>query len=92
VKTRIIKQLSGVLVAVLASAAVMQLLCAYLELKYTRETLAWELKCEANLLTMRNERTRRQAEKIAELETKLKALTAEKTPLTDNGPAAAGLF
>ena len=86
------KHLLGILVVVLVSAALMQLLCAHLELKYTRETLAGELKGEANLLAMSNKRTRRQAEKTAELETKLKALTAGKTQSTDNGSAPAALF
>jgi hypothetical protein len=87
-----LKHLAAILATALASAALMQLFCANMELKYTRETLAWELKCEDKLLTMRNERMRRQAEKIAELETKLKALTAGKTQLSDNGAAPAALF
>jgi hypothetical protein len=83
------KHRSGILVVVLAAAVLMQWLCAQLELKYMREALAGEMNSEAKLLTMHNERTRRKAEKLARLETKLRALTVEQTPLTDNGPAAA---
>ena len=86
------KHLSSILLATLVSAALMQLFCARLELKYTREALTWELKGEAALLTMSNERTRRQAEKTARLETKLKVLTAEKTQSTNGGPTPAALF
>ena len=86
------KHFSSILLATLVSAVLMQLFCARLELKYTREALIWELKGEAALLTMSNERTRRQAEKTARLETKLKVLTAEKTQSTNGGPAPAALF
>jgi hypothetical protein len=86
------KHFSSILLATLVSAALMQLFCAHLELKYTREALAWELKSEADLLNMSNERTRRQAEKTARLETKLKALTAGKTQSTNSGSNPAALF
>ena len=86
------KRRAGILVVILLMAALMQLFCAYLELNYTRETLVWELKCETNLITMNNKRTRRLAEKTVELETKLKALTAGKTLSTNNEPAPAALF
>jgi hypothetical protein len=80
---RIMKQLSGILLATLASAALMQLYSAHMEQQYTCEALAWEVKCEADLLNATilktNERTRRDTRKIAELETKLTALTAEKS-------------
>ncbi len=91
-KTRIEKPLSGILAVILASAALMQLFCAQLELKYTRQALAAELKSEARLLAMNHQRTRRQAEKIAELETRLRAMTGGKTGLTGDGPAAAAHF
>jgi hypothetical protein len=81
VETRIMKHLSSILLATLVSVALMQLYRAHLE-----------LKCETNLLTMNDKRTRWQAEKIAGLETKLKALTAGKTQSTDNGSAPAALF
>ena len=86
------KHFSSILLATLVSAALMQLFCVHLELKYTREALAWELKSEADLLNMSNERTRRQAEKTARLETKLKALTAGKTQSTNGGLNPAALF
>ena len=86
------KRFSDMLLVTLVAAALMQLLCTHLELKYTRETLASELKSEAKLLAMNNERTRRQAEKRARLETKSKVLTAEKIQPTDNGPIPAAPF
>ena len=86
------KHFSSILLATLVSAALMQLFCAQLELKYTREALTWELKSEARLLTMNNERTRRQTEKKAELEIKLKALTAGETRSLASTSAPAALF
>lgn len=91
-KTQKIKRLSGILLVTLVAGTVMQGYREHQELKYMRETLAWEAKSEANLLNMRNELARRQAQKIAELQLKLKALAAEKTRMTDNHPATAALF
>ena len=42
------KHFSSILLATLVSAALTQLFCAHLELKYTREALTWELKSEAD--------------------------------------------
>ena len=86
------KHHSGILLATLVSIALMQLFCAQRELKYTCETLAGELKNEAALLTMSNERTRREVKKTAELATRLKVLTAEQTRSIDNGSGPATLF
>jgi hypothetical protein len=80
---RIMKQLSGILLVTLVSAALMQLYRAHMEQQYTCEVLAREVKCKADLLNATilkfHERTRRDTQKIAELETKLTALTAGKS-------------
>lgn len=91
-KTRMMKRLSVILVAGLAAAALMRLVCVHLELKYAHEALAGAEKCEDNLLAMSRHQTRQQAEKIATLETKLAELTAEKTRLTEARTASARLF
>jgi hypothetical protein len=82
---RIMNQLSGILLATLVSAALMQLYRAHMEQQYTCEVLAREVKCEADLLSVTilktNERTRRDTQKIAELETKLTALIAGKSQI-----------
>ena len=86
------KRLSKMLLAILAAAALMQWYCTHVELKYTREALARELKSSTRLLVMNNERVRRQTEKLAGLETKLKATSAKKSESTNNAAAAATLY
>ena len=81
------KRLPGVLTVIFFVATVVLLVCAHLELHYTRETLARELKSETDLFAMNTERTRRLAVKKAEAEVKLKALSVGKTPSTANEPA-----
>ncbi|MGH7994063.1 MAG: hypothetical protein ACREDQ_11140, partial [Limisphaerales bacterium] len=53
---------------------------AHMELKYDYETLAWQTKGEAcqfkAIITTSYQRTHRDAQKIAELEGQIKALTA----------------
>ena len=86
------KNLLSILAVLGLGAISIQLLGAELELKSTREALAWELKCDAKLATLREQQMRRLAEKTAGLEAELKALTAGQTQTTCSGPAPATLF
>ena len=90
------KQLSNMLLATLVAAALMQLYRAHMELKYNCEALAWQVNSDAAQLkasiATSYQRTHRDAQKIAELEAKIKALTAAKTRSTDSGSVPAALF
>jgi hypothetical protein len=90
------KHWSSILLVILVSAALMQLYRTHVELECTCEVLSFQVKGEADMLkgTTRyfSERTRRDAQRIAELEANLKALTAVKTQASDNGPAPAARF
>jgi hypothetical protein len=80
-KTRIMKHLLRILPATVFAAALMQLYCAHMELKYNYEALAWREKCQTDqlgeIIGTGFQRTHRDAQKIAELEGQIKALTAK---------------
>ena len=84
-KTRMMKHISSVLLATLFVAALMQLFYAHMELKYNCDALAWQVKGENDqLMTVIGttfERTRQDAQKIAELEAQIKVQTAQKAPI-----------
>jgi len=81
-KTRIMKQLLRILLVTLSAAALIQLYCAHMELKYNYETLAWQEKGQTDqfvkIIVASYQRTHRDAQKMAELEAQVKTLTAEK--------------
>ncbi len=76
------KRYSGMFLTILVAAVLMQLYRAHTELKYNCEALAWQMKRENDqlraIIATDFQRTGRDARKIAELEAKLKVLTAEK--------------
>ena len=90
------KHWSNILLVTLVAAALMQLYRAHVELECTCDVLAFQVRSEADMLkgTSRHfsERTRQDAQKIAELEAKLNALGAGKTQSIDNRSAPAARF
>ncbi len=76
------KNLLNMLLAILVATALLQLYRVHMELKYNYETLAWQVKSDDEQLKagVRSsfQRTHQDAQRIAELEAKLKALTPEK--------------
>ena len=81
------KKLLNILLAAMVAGALLQLYCTNMKLKYNCEALAWQVKAENDqlktLLATNFQRTRRDARKIAELETKLKELPQGKTGAID---------
>lgn len=77
------KNLLNMLLAILVATALLQLYRAHMELKYNCEMLAWQVKSDDEQLKagMRNsyKRTHQDAQRIAELEAKVKALTPEQS-------------
>jgi len=74
------KHLLNILSVTLVAVAVAQLYRGHMELKYNYETLAWREKGQTDqfskILETSVQRTHRDAQKIAELEGQVKALTA----------------
>jgi hypothetical protein len=82
-KTRIMKRLLRILLVALFAVALAQLYRANMELKYNYEALAWLMESEsyqfeANIAKS-YQRTCQDAQKIAELEAQIQALTADKS-------------
>jgi hypothetical protein len=75
------KNLLTILAVIGLGAALIQLLGAEQELKSTREALIWEVQSDAKLITLRNQQMRRQVEKTAELEAKLKGVDHREDPI-----------
>ncbi len=73
----------NMLLAILVAAALLQLYRAHMELKYNYDALAWQVKSDDEQLKagirISFQRTHQDAQKIAELEAKLKAQTPEKS-------------
>jgi hypothetical protein len=84
---KIMKHWSNILLVTLVAAGLMQLYRAHVELECTCDVLAFQVKSQSDMLrgTSRHfsERTHQDAQKIAELEAKLKAMTAGKTQSVD---------
>ena len=74
------KHLANILLATLFAVGLMQLYRANAELKCNYETLAWQVQNENDQLkacvATSYQRTHRDAQKIAELEARIKTLTA----------------
>ncbi len=87
---------SSILLFTLVSGALMQLYIAHVEMEYTCEVLAFQVSSQADMLKGTacrfGERARQDAQKIAELEAKLKALNPGKTQVIENRSAPAAHF
>ncbi len=87
------KKYLNVLLVMLIAAALMQLCCVYVELKSNCDTLTRQVQNDGEQLCVymaaAYARTHQDAQKIAELEAKLKALTAEEVESTGLQPASA---
>jgi len=74
------KHRASILLAILFAVVLMQLCRANVELKCNYETLAWQVQNENDqfkaCIAANYQRTHRDAQKIAELEAKIKTLTA----------------
>jgi len=70
-----------ILLATVSAAALMQLYCAHMELKYNYEALVWREKSQTDqfgkIIGTGLQRTHQDAQKITELEDQIKALTAK---------------
>ena len=73
---------TGIVLVALLAAALMQLCVAHLELKYNYEAVAWVAKNDHEqlkaIVTAGFQRMHRDAQRIADLEARLTALTAQK--------------
>ena len=76
------KRLSNMLLVILFAVSLMQLYRANVELRCAYETLSFQVNAKSDqfkaLMATDFQRTRRDAQKITELEAKIAALTAEK--------------
>jgi len=90
------KHWSNILLVTLVAAALMQLYRANVELECTCDVLAFQVRSQTDMfrgITHRfSDRTRQDAQKIAELEAKLKAMNAGKTQSIDTGSAPPASF
>jgi len=81
-KTRIMNRLWNILWVTLMTTALAQLYYVHTELKYHCDMLGSQVKCQTDqfqaLVAASSLRTHRNAQKIAELEASLKALTTGK--------------
>jgi len=79
---RIMKRVTRTLLVILFAVSLMQLYLAYAELQCTCETLSFQVNGKSDqfkaLVATSFQRTRQDAQKIAELEAKIASLTAEK--------------